>query len=58
MDAVIPAAGRGSRLGELTDDQSKGLVDVAGRPLLAHAFETAVGATNVDLNEWTNGVIK
>ena len=44
MDAVIPAAGQGSRLGELTDDRPKGLVDVAGRPLLAHAFETAVEA--------------
>jgi len=44
MDAVIPAAGRGSRLGELTADRPKGLVDVAGRPLLAHVFETAVEA--------------
>ncbi|MFD1597530.1 sugar phosphate nucleotidyltransferase [Halobellus rarus] len=44
MDAVIPAAGPGSRLGELTADRPKGLVDVAGRPLLAHVFETAVDA--------------
>ena len=44
MDAVIPAAGRGSRLGELTADRPKGLVDVGGRPLLAHVFETAVEA--------------
>ena len=44
MDAVIPAAGRGSRLGDLTDDRPKGLVDVAGRPLLAHVFETTVKA--------------
>ncbi|MDV7349652.1 NTP transferase domain-containing protein [Halorubrum distributum] len=42
MDAVIPAAGRGSRLGELTADRPKGLVEVAGRPLLAHVFDTAV----------------
>lgn len=44
MDAVIPAAGRGTRLGDLTNDQPKGLVDVAGRPLLAYVFETAVEA--------------
>ncbi|WP_066414402.1 sugar phosphate nucleotidyltransferase [Halorubrum aethiopicum] len=44
MDAVIPAAGRGSRLGELTDDRPKGLVEVAGRPLLAHVLETSVEA--------------
>jgi glucose-1-phosphate thymidylyltransferase len=44
MDAVIPAAGRGSRLVELTDDRPKGLVDAAGRLLLAHVFGTAVDA--------------
>ena len=43
MDTVIPAAGRGSRLGEFTDDRPKGLVEVAGRPLLAYVFETASG---------------
>jgi len=44
MKAVIPAAGRGSRLGELTHDQPKGLVTVAGRPLLTHVFERTVAA--------------
>jgi NDP-sugar pyrophosphorylase family protein len=44
MDAVIPASGRGSRLGELTADRPKGLVNVAGRPLLAHVFETTIEA--------------
>ena len=44
MNAVVPAAGQGTRLGELTDNQPKGLVDVAGRPLLSHALETAVEA--------------
>ena len=44
MDAVIPAAGRGTRLGSLTDNQPKGLVDVAGKPLLAYALDTAVEA--------------
>ncbi|TKX48493.1 hypothetical protein EXE41_00980 [Halorubrum sp. SD690R] len=50
MDTVIPAAGRGSRLGELTDGRPKGLVDVAGWPLLAHAFETAVAGAD----EWSS----
>ena len=44
MDTGIPAARRGSRLGELTADQPKGLVEIAGRPPLAHVFETAVEA--------------
>ena len=44
MDVVIPAAGRGSRLGKLTDDRPKRLVEIAGRPLLAHVFETAIEA--------------
>ena len=44
MKAVVPAAGRGSRLEELTADQPKGLVEVAGKPLLAHVFERAVDA--------------
>ena len=49
MDAVIPAAGRGSRLGKLTADRPKGLVEVAGRPLLAHVFETTVDAGDDEL---------
>lgn len=40
MHGVVPAAGRGTRLRPLTDDQPKGLVDVGGRPLLDHVFET------------------
>lgn len=44
MGAVTPAAGRGSRLGELTADRPKGLFNVASRPLLAHIAETAVDA--------------
>ncbi|WP_459192503.1 sugar phosphate nucleotidyltransferase [Halosimplex sp. J119] len=38
MKAVIPAAGRGTRLQPLTDDRPKALVDVAGRPLLSHGL--------------------
>lgn len=44
MHAVVPAAGRGSRLRELTDDQPKGLVEIAGRPLLAYVFDSAIEA--------------
>lgn len=42
MQAVVPAAGRGSRLRPLTDDRPKGLVEVAGRPILTHCFEALV----------------
>lgn len=40
MQAVVPAAGEGTRLRPLTAERPKGLVDVAGKPLLAHVFET------------------
>ncbi len=38
MDAVLLAAGLGSRLGALTKDLPKALIPVAGKPLLAHAL--------------------
>lgn len=40
MQGVVPAAGRGTRMGDLTADRPKGLVEVAGEPLLSHCFET------------------
>jgi dTDP-glucose pyrophosphorylase len=46
MQAVVPAAGEGTRLRPLTADRPKGLVEVAGKPLLTHAFET-LGALGV-----------
>jgi GTP:adenosylcobinamide-phosphate guanylyltransferase len=49
MQALIPAAGRGTRLGERTETRPKGLVDIAGRPLLAHVFETAADAGTDEL---------
>jgi glucose-1-phosphate thymidylyltransferase len=39
MQAVVPAAGEGTRLRPLTADRPKGMVAVAGRPLLSHVFE-------------------
>jgi len=49
MQAVVPAAGEGTRLRPLTADRPKGLVDVAGKPLLTHCFETLldIGATEL-----------
>jgi dTDP-glucose pyrophosphorylase len=40
MQAVVPAAGEGTRLRPHTADQPKGLVEVAGKPLLSYVFET------------------
>lgn len=42
MKGIVPAAGRGTRLGALTDDTPKGLVEIAGRPLLTHVYETLI----------------
>ena len=39
MQAVVPAAGEGTRLRPLTAERPKGLVEVAGKPLLTHVFE-------------------
>lgn len=44
MHAVVPAAGRGSRMGALTDDRPKPLIPIGGRPLLAHVFDTLATA--------------
>jgi glucose-1-phosphate thymidylyltransferase len=47
MHGVVFAAGEGTRLRPLTADKPKGLVEVAGRPILTHCFETLV-ALGVD----------
>lgn len=39
MQAVVPAAGEGTRMRPLTDDRPKGLVEVAGRPILEYVFD-------------------
>lgn len=42
MQAVVLAAGEGTRLRPLTADRPKALVEVAGRPLLSHVFSELV----------------
>jgi len=44
MDGVVLAAGEGTRMRPLTAERPKGLVEVAGRPLLSHTFDTLVSA--------------
>lgn len=39
MHAVILAAGRGTRMGELTSDRPKPMLEVAGKTLLQHKFD-------------------
>lgn len=51
MKAIILAAGRGSRMQQLTDARPKCLVELCGRPLLARQIEAlrAGGATEVGI---------
>jgi len=46
MEAVVLAAGEGTRLRPLTEDKPKGMVEVDGRPIITHCFERlrALGA--------------
>jgi len=52
MEAMILAAGSGTRLRSLTDGIPKALVPVRGRPLLAHVMDrlSAAGATRLIVN--------
>jgi glucose-1-phosphate thymidylyltransferase len=40
MKGVVPAAGEGTRLRPRTANEPKGMVEVAGEPLLTHVFRT------------------
>jgi len=42
MKAVVLAAGEGTRLRPLTEDKPKGMVEVAGEPILTRCFEQLV----------------
>ena len=46
VQAVVPAAGEGTRMRPLTDERPKGLVEVAGKPLLAHGFDALDGVAD------------
>lgn len=52
MKALILAAGKGTRLGQLTADFPKPMLSVAGRPLLAHHIEwlRRYGVTEIAMN--------
>jgi NDP-sugar pyrophosphorylase family protein len=52
MEAMILAAGLGTRLRPLTDTLPKALIPVRGRPLLAHVMErlVAAGVTRIIVN--------
>ena len=42
MQAVVIAAGEGTRLRPLTEDKPKGMVEIDGTPILTHCFERLV----------------
>lgn len=57
MEAMILAAGAGTRLRPITDRIPKALIEVHGRPLLGHALErlVAAGASRIVVNTCHHG---
>jgi len=55
MQAIILAAGRGSRLAPLTDDRPKAMVMVAGRPIFWRVVDSLLQAGVSDIIAVTNG---
>ena len=49
MQAVVLAAGKGTRLRPLTEDTPKGLVEVAGTPILTYCFDNLIELGAEDL---------
>lgn len=49
MQGVVLAAGAGTRLRPHTAEKPKGLVEVAGKPLLTHCFESLLGVGVTEL---------
>ena len=49
MQIVIPAAGKGSRLGNLTESNTKGMIEVNGHTLIARTLESIKG---LDVKEY------
>jgi choline kinase/predicted kinase len=49
MRAILIAAGMGSRLKHYTDDKPKGLVEVAGKPILGYVLDNLKAAGITDL---------
>jgi len=49
MQAVVLAAGKGTRLRPLTDDRPKVLVEVNGTPLIEDVFDNLIGAGATEL---------
>ena len=49
LKAILPIAGKGVRLQPITDGTPKVLIEVAGRPVLAHILDNLAGSPVKDL---------